>query len=43
VYQLQYERLRGRIQANIGPRARYLYSRADLLAYLVSRRTGGQA
>jgi hypothetical protein len=37
-YQLRDERLKGRIQASVGPRGRILYSRGDLLAYLQSRR-----
>jgi hypothetical protein len=37
-HQLRDERLRGRIQASVGPGRRILYCREDLLAYLRSRR-----
>jgi hypothetical protein len=37
-HQLRDERLRGRIEASVGPGKKVLYSRADLLAYLASRR-----
>jgi hypothetical protein len=37
-HQLRDARLRGEIEASVGPGRRILYSRADLLAYLASRR-----
>jgi len=39
-HQLRDERLRGRIQASVGPGKRVLYSRSDLLEYLRQRRWG---
>lgn len=40
-HQLRDERLRGRLQASVGPGRKVLYSREDLLGYLSARRTGG--
>jgi hypothetical protein len=37
-HQLRDERLRGRIQASVGPGRKVLYSRDDLQAYLAARR-----
>lgn len=37
-HQLRDERLRGRIHASVGPGRKILYSKADLLGYLASRR-----
>jgi hypothetical protein len=42
-HQLRDERLRGRVQASVGPGRTVLYSRQDLLDYLAARRwEGGQ-
>src|SRR5437016_1414567 len=37
-HQLRDTRLRGEIEASVGPGRKILYSRADLLGYLASRR-----
>jgi hypothetical protein len=37
-HQLRDERLRGRIQASVGPGRKILYTRQDLMDYLLSRR-----
>jgi hypothetical protein len=37
-WQLRDERLRERIKASVGPAGKILYTKADLLAYLASRR-----
>jgi len=37
-HQLRDARLRGEIEASVGPGRKILYSRADLLAYLTTRR-----
>jgi hypothetical protein len=42
-HQLRDERLRGRIQASVGPGRKILYSRQDLLDYLATRRWEGGA
>lgn len=41
-HQLRDERRRGRISAAIGPGRRILYSRADLMDYLIRRRSVGE-
>jgi hypothetical protein len=40
-HQLRDERLRGRIEASVGPGKKVLYSKTDLLNYLASRRWKG--
>lgn len=42
-HQLRDERRRGRIGASVGPGRKILYSKADLLTYLASRRWEGPA
>jgi hypothetical protein len=40
-HQLRDERLRGRVEASVGPGKRLLYRRQDLEKYLLSRRWNG--